>query len=183
MFCSDERACVRFDQLQAEMFDAVTGIGVLDVQLLYFRGLDECRMLTWTSDPRVLRNAMERLTCRTGPTQIERALDHVRKEHRNQPVNACVVIGDMCEEPEYGLRAIASDLGVPLMMVQEGDDQLAARSSRRWPASAMVRTCNFVRARQTSWPIYYVPLLLSVLAGSLHSSICALTRRRNCWGS
>ncbi|MFN5683589.1 MAG: VWA domain-containing protein, partial [Bradyrhizobium sp.] len=34
-----DRACV----IQAEMFDAAAALGGLDVKLVYFRGLDECR--------------------------------------------------------------------------------------------------------------------------------------------
>src|SRR6218665_2085420 len=36
--------------LQAEMFDAVPKDGALEVQLLYFRGMGECRASKWVAD-------------------------------------------------------------------------------------------------------------------------------------
>ena len=42
-----DTACI----LQAEMFREVTAIGGLDVQLIYYRGLGECRASRWISNP------------------------------------------------------------------------------------------------------------------------------------
>ena len=40
--------------LQGDMFAAVKAVGGLDVQLIYFRGLGECRASKWVSDPDAL---------------------------------------------------------------------------------------------------------------------------------
>ena len=61
---------------QAEMFQEVAGIGTLDVQLVYFRGVEdfdgECKVSRWTNNARDLANLMTRITCRTGQTQYQR---------------------------------------------------------------------------------------------------------------
>ena len=41
-------------KLQGEMFAAVKEVGGLDVQLIYFRGMGECRASKWVSDPDAL---------------------------------------------------------------------------------------------------------------------------------
>jgi hypothetical protein len=48
-------------QLQAEMFREVGGIGALNIQLLYYRGLAECKASRWTSCPDKLLRLMERI--------------------------------------------------------------------------------------------------------------------------
>jgi hypothetical protein len=120
---------------QAEMFQEAAGIGTLSVQLIYFRGLEgfdgECKASRWTSDARELASLMARITCKTGHTQIQRALEHVRKEHQQQPVSAIVYIGDMCEErPETLYDATAALSGVPCFIFQEGEDRFAAEVFR-----------------------------------------------------
>ena len=44
--------------LQCEMFGAVKQVGGLDVQLIYFRGMGECRSSKWVSDPEALSRLM-----------------------------------------------------------------------------------------------------------------------------
>src|SRR5215470_8898634 len=51
-----DQACV----LQAQMFRETASIGGLDVQLVYYRGLGECRSSRWVSDPRQLADAVSR---------------------------------------------------------------------------------------------------------------------------
>jgi hypothetical protein len=128
---SRERAWDMASKLQVDMFNAAAGIGTLDVQVCYFRGGGygpaECKASHWSSDARELTDFMARLTCSTGPTQIQAALEHARKEHRAQPLNAVVYVGDMCEEQAQTVYdATASVLGVPLFVFQEGDDPYAA---------------------------------------------------------
>src|SRR5262245_47517993 len=65
--------------LQADMFREVAAIGGLDVQLVYYRGLGECRASRWVSDARQLGGLMEKIDCRGGNTQIGRILAHARK--------------------------------------------------------------------------------------------------------
>jgi von Willebrand factor type A domain len=131
---SREQAWDMASKTQAEMFQKAAGIGMLNVQLIYFRGLEgfdgECKASRWTSDARELASLMARITCKTGHTQIQRALEHVRKEHQQQPVSAVVYIGDMCEEKPQTLYDMASGLGVPCFMFHEGEDRFAAEIFR-----------------------------------------------------
>ena len=48
-------------RLQAEMFREAAAIGGLDVQLVYFRGLNECRASRWVSDGAGLGELMGRI--------------------------------------------------------------------------------------------------------------------------
>ena len=128
---SRERVWDMASKLQADMFNAAAGIGTLDVQVCYFRGGGygpaECKASPWSTDARELTSFMARVTCSTGPTQIQAALEHARKEHQAQPINAIVYIGDMCEEQGQAIYdAVASLPGVPCFVFQEGDDGFAA---------------------------------------------------------
>ena len=60
-------------RLQGEMFGAAAGTG-LEVQLVYFRGFDECRASRFVADPRALTALMTKIDCRGGQTQIGRVL-------------------------------------------------------------------------------------------------------------
>jgi len=114
--------------LQAEMFQEAAAAGGLDVQLIYYRGVSECRASKWVSDPKRLSGLMETIDCRGGHTQIGRVLDHVRKECKQQKVDALVFVGDAMEEPVDDLCARAGELGllgVPAFMFQEGNDTVA----------------------------------------------------------
>src|SRR5205823_9196157 len=48
-------------QLQADMFREAAAIGGLDVQLVYYRGLSECRASHWVSQAERLGTLMERI--------------------------------------------------------------------------------------------------------------------------
>src|SRR5262245_7299166 len=61
-------------RLQADMFGEAAAVGGLDVQLVYYRGLAECRASRWVSDARQLGSLMEKIDCRGGHTQIGRIL-------------------------------------------------------------------------------------------------------------
>src|SRR5499426_2572087 len=52
--------------LQADMFQAVKAIGGLDVQLVYFRGFNECQASKWVSDPVALAKLMRNVSCQGG---------------------------------------------------------------------------------------------------------------------
>src|SRR5258706_7222942 len=54
-------------RLQADMFREAAAIGGLDVQLVYYRGLAECRASSWVSQAERLAGLMERIDCRGGP--------------------------------------------------------------------------------------------------------------------
>lgn len=119
--------------LQAEMFTEAAAVGGLDVQLVYYRGLAECRASKWVSDPKRLAGLMEKIDCRGGHTQIGRVLEHVRKEGKRQKVDAFVFVGDAMEESVDDLCAKAGELallGVPAFMFQENVDPIAERAFR-----------------------------------------------------
>jgi len=104
----------------SKMFDAVADIGGLDVQLVYFRGLSECVASKWLGDARSLTGIMSTVMCRAGQTQIEKVLEHARKESNIKRVNALVLVSDSCEENPSLLYASARKLDVPVFMFQEG---------------------------------------------------------------
>ena len=106
--------------LTAPMLKAVGGL--LDCQLVFYRGLSECKASPWVSDGSELTNLMKRVHCEAGETQIGRILAHARKEDIKQKVQALVFIGDACEENPDVLHIAAKQLGCPAFMFQEGDD-------------------------------------------------------------
>jgi hypothetical protein len=108
------------------MFEEASKLGVLAVQLIYFRGLNELSHSPWVPDTRTLADMMRKVRCETGHTKYQRALEHIRKEHGTQPITAAVLIGDMCEEERTTVCDAARGLGVPLFVFQEGDDRHAA---------------------------------------------------------
>jgi hypothetical protein len=110
-------------RLQAEMFREVGGIGALNIQLLYYRGLSECKASRWTSRSDELLRLMERIMCHAGTTQIGKVLAHAKKETQLLKVAALVFVGDALEEEPDDLIPAASELGrlgVPAFMFQEG---------------------------------------------------------------
>lgn len=120
-------------RLQAEMFEEAGKVGSLDVQLVYFRGFDECRASHWVSDTKGLRDLMTGIDCRGGQTQIGKVLSHARRETRKRKVNVLVFVGDALEEPIDSLAAKAGELGmlgVKLFIFQEGRDPFVERGFR-----------------------------------------------------
>src|SRR5260370_12963828 len=57
-------------RLQADMFREAAAIGGLDVQLVYYRGLGECRASHWVSQAQRLGPLLQRITRRARPTHI-----------------------------------------------------------------------------------------------------------------
>jgi hypothetical protein len=116
-------------KVQAEMFKTAAEVGGLAVQLVYFRGLGECRASRWVADARALTDLMTRIGCRGGQTQIGRVLGHVRTEAEKGGVRVLVYVGDAMEEAVDGLCAKAGELallGVKAFMFHEGHDPVAA---------------------------------------------------------
>jgi hypothetical protein len=133
-------------QLQADMFREAGAIGGLDVQLVYFRGLTECRASQWVSHPEKLASLMERIDCRGGHTQIGKVLSHARKESHAMKVQALVFVGDAMEEAVDDLCAAAGELGllgVPAFMFQEGDDAITERAFREIARLSRGAYCRF----------------------------------------
>ena len=117
--------------IQGQMFMETKKAGGLAVQLVYFRGFNECKASRWVSDPEALANMMSKVDCRGGNTQIGRVLTHVKNEAAKGKVNAVIFVGDACEENVDGLCQKAGEiglLGVPLFMFQEGSDGVAERA-------------------------------------------------------
>jgi hypothetical protein len=93
------------------------------MQLVYFRGLNECRASRWISNPEQLAKTMSQITCAAGHTQIAKVLLHAHKEAKLLPVSALVFVGDACEEDIDNLAFQANELAklnVPAFMFQEG---------------------------------------------------------------
>lgn len=118
--------------LQADMFREAAAIGSLDIRLIYYRGLSECRATGWISDSARLATLMSRIDCRGGDTQIGKVLSDVRREAVASGVRAVVFVGDAMEKVDE-LCAKAGELGmlkVPVFMFQEGDDAVAEQAFR-----------------------------------------------------
>ncbi|QPC41637.1 VWA domain-containing protein [Kaustia mangrovi] len=136
-------------QIQAEMFAETARIGGLDVQLVYFRGLAECRASKWVGDPSALARLMTGVDCRGGHTQIRKVLAHVLKEARRHKVNAVVYVGDCVEENVDDLCARAGEiglLGVPVFMFQEGHEPVAEAAFREIARLTRGAWCRFDRS-------------------------------------
>ncbi len=119
--------------LQGEMFREAAAIGGLDIQLVYFRGLNECRASGWVKATDKLASLMGKIDCRGGHTQIGKVLAHARQEYGRERVQALVFVGDAMEEGIDGLCATAGELGllgVPVFMFQEGHDAVAENAYR-----------------------------------------------------
>jgi hypothetical protein len=111
-------------QLQGEMFRTVASIGGLNVQLVYYRDLDECRASRWVTDTNHLAKLMTKIECRAGHTQIGKVLAQAKRETAILKVSALVFVGDAFEEEEDEVFPVAHELaraGVPVFMFQEGD--------------------------------------------------------------
>lgn len=115
--------------LQARMFEVAAGSGGLAVQLVYFRGLMECRASGWVGEPQRLNGLMRGISCEGGQTQIARVLKHVRDEARTVPVRAFVFVGDAMEEDIDELASLSGELGlrgIRGFLFQEGNDPAAS---------------------------------------------------------
>jgi hypothetical protein len=132
--------------LQADMFREAAGIGGLDVQLIYYRGLSECRASQWVSHAERLGALMERIDCRGGHTQIGKILVHARRESQANKVQALVFVGDAMEEKLDDLCHGAGELGmlgVPVFMFQEGNDPVAEQAFREIARLTRGAYCRF----------------------------------------
>ena len=132
--------------LQADMFREAASIGGLDIQLVYFRGLGECRASGWVAASGRLAELMSRIDCRGGHTQIGKVLRHARQEHGKQKIQAMVFVGDAMEEAVDDLCVTAGELGllgVPVFMFQEGGDKVAESAYREIARLSRGAYCRF----------------------------------------
>ena len=132
--------------LQADMFREAASIGGLDVQLVYFRSLTECRASGWVAASAKLGELMSKIDCRGGHTQIRKVLRHARQEHGREKIQALVFVGDAMEEAVDDLCVTAGELGllgVPVFMFQEGNDQVAENAYREIARLSRGAYCRF----------------------------------------
>jgi hypothetical protein len=141
-----DQACV----LQADMFHEASAGGGLDVQLVYYRGLAECRASSWVAEPGPLGELMSHIDCRGGQTQIAKVLAHARHESdkakTGAKVSALVFVGDAMEESLDALCAGAGELGlrsVPAFMFQEGYDPVCEQAFREIARLTHGAYCRF----------------------------------------
>jgi hypothetical protein len=121
--------------LQASMFEAIPKDAALQVQLVYFRGLGECRASKWVIDAAALARLMSGINCQGGNTQIGRVFSHARTEHNKRRVQAVVYVGDAIEEDVDALCVKAGELGMlglPLFVFQEGQDPRVGAAFREF---------------------------------------------------
>jgi hypothetical protein len=137
-----DQAC----RLQADMFREAGAVGGLDIQLVYYRGLGECRASPWVAEPQRLGQLMSRIDCRGGHTQIGKILAHARRENDRTRIAAMVFVGDAMEEALDDLCAGAGELGlrnVPAFMFQEGYDPICEHAFREVARLTRGAYCRF----------------------------------------
>ena len=107
------------------MFLEATDGGSIDVQLVYFRGLDECRMSGWVSGSATMLSLMSKIHCQSGETQIGKVLAHAISEKAKGRVDALVFIGDAFEEDAgkiFAQAKVLAGLKLPIFLFQEGNN-------------------------------------------------------------
>lgn len=131
--------------LHAEMFQAA-GAGGLEVQLVYYRGMGECKAGKWSADPDKLLGLLGKVVCLGGETQIRKVLRHVIDETRKAKVHALVFVGDSMEEDVDQLCRLAGELGlmgVPAFLFHEGRNPAAARAFAQIAKLSGGACCHF----------------------------------------
>src|SRR4051794_31621514 len=121
-------------RIQGEMFEATVALGGLNLQLVYYRGFNECKASRWLTTAADLHRVMRSVSCVGGETQIGRVLEHAIREAEKTPVGALVFIGDAMEEKPSRLCRLADRLGslnVPIFVFHEGHDPEAEDTFRR----------------------------------------------------
>ncbi len=133
-------------QVQGQMFLETAALGGLDVQLVYYRGFDECRASRWVDNPRDLVRLMSKVFCLAGQTKLGRVLRHAVRETEKKRVAALVFVGDCFEENLDQVGQIAGQLGllgVRAFLFQEGRDPNAERAFRNVAKLTNGAHCRF----------------------------------------
>ena len=105
-------------RIQANMFEAVTGLQKLELRLVHFGGA-RITDYGWSKDPGKLAAKMARVRCEKGYTQINEGLKAFLDE--GPEVDAIILVGDSCEE-EMDV-AVATELkrrGIKMFCFLEG---------------------------------------------------------------
>ena len=163
--------------IQASMFDAVGKAGGLAVQLVYFRGFDECRASKWVINSTALRNLMLSIHCMAGATQITKVLNHAARENGTKPVSALVYIGDAIEEPLDELCRKAGELGlkgVRCFFFQDGMDNVAEQGFREM--ARLTLGAYYRLGPNSAWELSQ---LLSAVATYAHGGLKALSNSKS----
>lgn len=137
-----DQAC----QVQGQMFLETAALGGLDVQLVYYRGFNECKASRWVDNPSDLVRLMTGVFCLAGKTKIRRVLQHAVKETGKKRVSALVFVGDAFEEDLDEIGDIAGQLGmlgVRAFLFQEGYKPEAERAFRHIAALTKGAHCRF----------------------------------------
>ena len=137
-----DQAC----QVQGQMFLETAALGGLDVQLVYYRGFNECKASRWVDNPSDLVRLMTGVFCLAGKTKIRRILQHALKETERKRVAALVFVGDAFEEDLDEIGEIAGQLGmlgVRAFLFQEGYKPEAERAFRHIAALTKGAHCRF----------------------------------------
>jgi hypothetical protein len=137
-----DQAC----HVQGQMFLETAALGGLDVQLVYYRGFDECRASRWVDNPSDLVRLMTGVFCLAGQTKIGRVLGHAVRQTEKKRVAALVFVGDCFEESLDDVGQIAGQLGmlgVRTFLFQEGHDPNAERAFRHIATLTKGAHCRF----------------------------------------
>lgn len=143
---SRQRTWDRAMSLQNDMFTNTQGIGQLDVQLVYYRGYDECRASKWLRNADQVIGMMRKVSCQAGTTQIHRVLKHAIAEAKQTPVQALVFIGDCVEEDVDQLGNLAGQcrlLNMPIFIFQEGRHSPASDAFKQIASLSGGAHCRF----------------------------------------
>ena len=134
-------------RLQADMFREAAAIGGLDVQLVYYRGLSECRASRWVSQAeRLARSDVGASTAAAATPRSARSSPMPgarRRARRCRRWSSSATpwrraLDDLCQAAgELGL------LGVPAFMFQEGDDPVAEQAFREIARLTRGAYCRF----------------------------------------
>jgi hypothetical protein len=170
-------------RLQADMFREATAAGGLDIQLVYYRGVAECRASPWIAEAARLGALMSRIDCRGGHTQIGKVLAHARRENDKAKVGTLVFVGDAMEETLDDLCAGAGELGlrnIPAFMFQEGYDPVCEQAFR-----GIARLTRGAYCRFTPGAAHELAELLRAAAAYAAGGMKALAdlKRRNSAGA
>jgi len=133
-------------QIHAEMFESVTNIGGLSIQLCYYRGFNEFNYFSWTDQPASMLNSISSVRCLAGKTQISKILKHALHETQQSPVQALVFIGDAMEEDIDKLGDLAGQLGIyktPAFFFQEGKNPIVTRAYQQLARLSGGAHCSF----------------------------------------
>ena len=133
--------------LQGEMFREAGSIGGLDVQLVYFRGLNECRASRWVSDGAGLGDLMARIALPRRPhADPQGAEPRARRDATKARWRRWSMSATRWRKRSTISAAAAGELGLrgmPAFMFQEGHDPIAEQAFREIARLTRGAYCRF----------------------------------------